>query len=64
MRGFNLAQYEFRTLKAQQLMQQHELGALLLTTETNVRYFTGFSPGFGKVRLDLGTLLFLKVENQ
>ena len=42
MRGFNLAQYEFRTLKAQQLMQQHELGSLLLTTETNVRYFTGF----------------------
>ena len=46
MRGFNLAQYEFRTLKAQQLMQQHELGALLLTTETNVRYFTGFLTRF------------------
>ena len=46
MRGFNLAQYEFRTLKAQQLMQQHELGALLLTTESNVRYFTGFLTRF------------------
>lgn len=64
MRGFNLAQYEFRTLKAQQLMQQHELGALLLTTETNVRYFTGFLTRFWESQLDLGTSLFLKVENQ
>ena len=46
MRGFNIAQFEDRTLKAQELMQKHELDALLLTTETNVRYFTGFLTRF------------------
>ena len=46
MRGFSIDQFEKRTLKAQQLMQNHELDALLLTTETNVRYFTGFITRF------------------
>ena len=46
MRGFNITQFENRTLKAQELMQKHELDALLLTTETNVRYFTGFLTRF------------------
>ena len=46
MRGFNINQFEKRTLKAQRLMQQHGLDALLLTTETNVRYFTGFLTRF------------------
>ena len=46
MRGFNIDQFEKRTLKAQQLMQHHGLDALLLTTETNVRYFSGFLTRF------------------
>ena len=46
MRGFNINQFEKRTLDAQQLMQHHGLDALLLTTETNVRYFTGFLTRF------------------
>ena len=46
MRGFNINQFEKRTLNAQQLMQHHGLDALLLTTETNVRYFTGFLTRF------------------
>ena len=46
MRGFNIDQFEKRTSKAQQLMQHHGLDALLLTTETNVRYFTGFLTRF------------------
>ena len=46
MRGFNINQFETRTLDAQQLMQHHGLDALLLTTETNVRYFTGFLTRF------------------
>ena len=46
MRGFNIDQFEKRTLKAQQLMQQYGLDALLLTTETSVRYFTGFLTRF------------------
>ena len=46
MRGFSIDQFEKRTLKAQQLMQNHQLDALLLTTETNVRYFTGFLTRF------------------
>ncbi len=50
MRGFSIDQFEKRTLKAQQLMQNHELDALLLTTETNVRYFTGFLTRFWESR--------------
>ena len=46
MRGCNIDQFEKRTSKAQQLMQHHGLDALLLTTETNVRYFTGFLTRF------------------
>ena len=46
MRGFNINQFEKRTLDAQKLMQHHGLDALLLTTETNVRYFTGFLTRF------------------
>ena len=46
MRGFSIDQFEKRTLKAQQLMQNYGLDALLLTTETNVRYFTGFLTRF------------------
>ena len=46
MRGFKINQFEKRTLDAQQLMQHHGLDALLLTTETNVRYFTGFLTRF------------------
>ena len=46
MRGFNIDQFEKSTLRAQQLMQHHGLDALLLTTETNVRYFTGFLTRF------------------
>ncbi len=46
MRGFNINQFEKRTFNAQQLMQHHGLDALLLTTETNVRYFTGFLTRF------------------
>ena len=46
MRGFNIHQFEKRTLDAQRLMQHNGLDALLLTTETNVRYFTGFLTRF------------------
>jgi len=45
-RGFELSEYERRTERAQSLMCEAGLGALLLTTEPEVRYFTGFHSQF------------------
>ena len=45
-RGFERAEYETRTARAQVLMDRAGLGALLLTTEADVRYFTGFLTRF------------------
>lgn len=45
-RGFSRAEYEGRTRRAQAQMAQAGLGALLLTTEADVRYFTGFLTRF------------------
>lgn len=46
MRGFEVAEFEQRTMKAQQIMRDLKLDAMLLTTEPNVRYFTGFHTQF------------------
>ena len=46
MRGFELSEFEVRTRRAQTLMEAHGLSALLLTTEPEVRYFTGFLTRF------------------
>ena len=45
-RGFPASEYELRLQRAQQLMRQQALAALLLTTEPEVRYFTGFLTQF------------------
>ncbi len=45
-RGFTLAEFEQRTQKIQSEMAQEKLDALLLTTEPNVRYFSGFQSQF------------------
>ena len=45
-RSFSKAEFEHRTMAAQELMAQLGLGALLLTTEPEVRYFTGFDTVF------------------
>ncbi len=45
-RGFDLAEYHQRLNRAQQLMQRAGLDGLLLTTEPEVRYFTGFLTRF------------------
>ena len=45
-RGFAQAEFEARTLSAQAMMQAANLDALLLTTEADVRYFTGFLTRF------------------
>ena len=45
-RGFRVAEFAERTARAQTLMAQHDLSALLLTTEPDVRYFTGFLTRF------------------
>ena len=46
MRGFDDAEFQARTEHAQRLMEQHGLAALLLTTEPEIRYFTGFLTRF------------------
>lgn len=45
-RGFDLAEFEGRTQRAQRLMVEQNIDALLLTTEPNVRYFSGFHSQF------------------
>lgn len=46
MRGFPVAEFAARTQAAQRLMAANGLGALLLTTEADVAYFTGFLTRF------------------
>ncbi|MBO9433267.1 aminopeptidase P family protein [Ruegeria sp. R13_0] len=46
MRGFAPSEFEARTRRAQQLMDAAGLSALLLTTEADLRYFTGFLTRF------------------
>ncbi|WP_425084605.1 M24 family metallopeptidase [Ruegeria profundi] len=46
MRGFAPSEFEARTRRAQKLMDAAGLSGLLLTTETDVRYFTGFLTRF------------------
>ena len=45
-RGFPDVEYENRTVAIQQAMRGNEVDALLLTTEPNVRYFSGFFTQF------------------
>ncbi len=46
IRGFSEVEFERRTERAQQLMRELEIDAMLLTTEPNVRYFSGFFTQF------------------
>lgn len=46
MRGFEVSEFADRTARAQALMSEHDLAALLLTTEPEVRYFTGYLTRF------------------
>lgn len=46
MRGFEPTEFQARLARAQQLMAEKGLAALLLTTEPEVRYFTGFLTRF------------------
>ena len=45
-RGFPIEEFEVRTHRAQTLMAKQGIDALLLTTEPDVRYFTGFLTRF------------------
>ncbi|MEC7909804.1 MAG: Xaa-Pro peptidase family protein [Actinomycetota bacterium] len=46
LRGFPEKEFEERVERAQKLMQESSLSALLLCTEAEVRYFTGFHTPF------------------
>ena len=46
MRGFDRTEFQARCKRAQDEMQKADLAALLLTTEPEVRYFTGFLTRF------------------
>ncbi|MCO4828566.1 aminopeptidase P family N-terminal domain-containing protein, partial [Lentibacter algarum] len=45
-RGFDVGEFKARVKAAQRAMARHELAAILLTTEPEVRYFTGFQTRF------------------
>ncbi|OIN12312.1 M24 family metallopeptidase [Oceanisphaera psychrotolerans] len=45
-RGFNQQEFEQRTIRAQKVMHDMKLDAMIFTTEPNVRYFTGFHSQF------------------
>lgn len=45
-RGFPAREFQVRTERAQALMAEHGLAALLLTTEPDLRYFTGYLTRF------------------
>ncbi|GAB4285638.1 MAG: Xaa-Pro peptidase family protein [Roseovarius sp.] len=45
-RGFDIAEFEARTRAAQRLMDQGGLAAMLLTTEAEIRYYSGFHTPF------------------
>ena len=45
-RGFTVSEYEDRTERAQRLMASAGIDAILLTTEPEVRYFSGFHTQF------------------
>jgi Xaa-Pro aminopeptidase len=45
-RGFDVGEYQGRVARAQALMREQGLAALLLTTEPEIRYFTGFLTRF------------------
>ena len=45
-RGFDTVEFEKRTARLQRLMRERQLDAVLLTTEPNVRYITGFFTQF------------------
>ncbi len=45
-RGFEKSEFEKRTLKAQKMMAEQKLDAVFLTTEPNIRYFSGFFTQF------------------
>lgn len=46
LRGFSEGEFEARTERAQSMMRDLEVDALLLTTEPQVRYFSGFLTQF------------------
>ena len=45
-RGFETSEFEARTQRAQEMMHADRLDAIFLTTEPNVRYFSGFFTQF------------------
>ena len=45
-RGFSQSEFEQRAQKAQRIMNEEKLDAILLTTEPNGRYFSGFFTQF------------------
>ena len=46
LRGFSQSEFEQRAQKAQHMMNEENIDAILLTTEPNVRYFSGFLTQF------------------
>ncbi len=46
VRGFSVHEFETRLLRVQKLMAAEDLAGILLMTEPEVRYFSGFHTQF------------------
>ena len=64
MIDFEETEFQLRTEKVQKNMFENNVDAILLCTEPEVRYFTGFRSLFCKVLQGRGLSLFQKMENQ
>ena len=55
-RGFDTAEFARRCASAQAVMATQDLGAVLLASEAEIRYFTGFMTQFWQSPTGLGLL--------
>ena len=51
VRGFPVSEFEVRLKRAQKLMAAEDLAGILLMTEPEVRYFSGFHTQFWQSQL-------------
>ena len=54
MRGFPKEEFINRVEKLRQLMEKNKVDAIIITSPSNFRYFTGLDSYFGKVLHDHG----------
>ena len=63
VRGFPVSEFEVRLKRAQKLMTVEDLAGILLMTEPEVRYFSGFHTQFWQSPTRPGFFSFLLIKN-